>query len=102
ALFDLIQIWRSTLTSTTTKPLIELGSGTQLTLGGTNPLSDPPVTTTARLLDVTAGVTSTVNGNIGPGPALVSLAGPLLSSVNSTIVVTDDFVGLFDGARLES
>jgi hypothetical protein len=102
ALFDFIQIWRSTLTSATTKPLIELGSGTQLTLGGTNPLSDPPATTTARLLDMTAGITSTVNGNIGPGPALVSLAGPLLSAASSTIVVTDDLVGIFNGARLES
>jgi hypothetical protein len=102
ALGDFIQVWRSTLTSATTKPLIDLEDGTQLTLGGDNPLTDPPTPTGGRLLDVTAGITNTVNGKVGPGTAQVSLAGPLLGAVNATIVARDDLVGLFDGAKLES
>jgi hypothetical protein len=96
ALFNLLSVSNSSLTSTSTDPLIQLGgeAGTTITLGGTrtDPLS-PGSTAFGQLLTMT-GSSST--------PAVVSLQGPLLQMTNGTINATSGALGIFARASLAS
>jgi FecR protein len=88
ALFNLIQITNSTLTSTTTSPLVTL-SGGSLTLGGPNPLADGALTF-ARGLSLS-----------GAG-AVLSLQGPLFAFSNMNATSTGEMLGVFNSSLLTS
>ena len=99
SLFDLVNVRRSTLTSTTTSALISL-SGGSATLGGTDVTTGLPANGVS-LLDVVSGTSS---GAAAP-PASVSLAGPLLNmtggaSLNLTSAL--GIVSVFNGASVSS
>jgi hypothetical protein len=97
SLFDLVQVRRSSLTSTTTSPLISLSGGT-VTIGGTNAITG---TTGGAVLDVQGSVSS---GAVSSA-ASVNLAGPLLSMTGSaTLNLTTAFgiVNLFGGPTVTS
>lgn len=97
ALFSLISIGRSTLTSSSANALIQLNNSS-VSLGGLNPFGN--TVTFGRLLNL---VSSAPSGSVA-SPASLSLsgAGPLLLATNSTLNMTADLVGVFNGATLNS
>jgi hypothetical protein len=94
ALQNVLGVFRGTLSSTTTDPLLAF-DGTTINIGGPSPIDGS--TTTGRL------VTLALSNSTG-NPALtnVSLRGPLWKSTNATILTTDDAFGIFDGSTLSS
>lgn len=98
ALVDLLTVNRSSLTSTSALPLIQLAgtTGTTIQLGGTDPIANSP--TAGRLLNLVSSATS----GSPASPASVSLGGPLLSATNTTLTLTSDVLGVFNGATLTS
>jgi hypothetical protein len=103
ALFSVVGVTRSTLTSTSVDPLIQLtgfAEDVALQLGGINPFVAAPnnQTSTGRVMSVVSSASSGAVGDV----ALVSLAGPLLSAVSAPIQLTGDVVGVFNGAKVDS
>jgi hypothetical protein len=96
ALFNLLSIARSSFTSSSPNPLIQL-DGSTVSLGGTNPFA--PASPTGGSLLV---VNSSLPAGTSASPASVSLAGPVLNANNSTLTMTSDVVGVFNGATLTS
>ncbi len=98
ALFSLLSVQRSSLTSSGTGPLIHLGGGATVTLGGTNPIDG-----SAALGDVLF-LQSSPTPDTAASPASVSLAAGqiLLSGNNATLTLTKDVVGVFNGATFSS
>jgi hypothetical protein len=95
SLFSLVRVQRSTLSSTTTSPLVTV-SGGSVTLGGTNSITG---SVTGSLLNVTASGSS---GDVASA-ASISLAGPLASLTNTTFNSgSGDVVGIFNGATYTS
>jgi hypothetical protein len=96
ALYNLVGVTRSSLTSTSIDPLIQLGgtTGSTVTLGGTrtDPLS-PGSTAFGYLLDISGSSVT---------PATMSLEGPLLKSTNATITATSGALAISSGASLSS
>ncbi|MDR7574332.1 MAG: hypothetical protein QN194_15570, partial [Armatimonadota bacterium] len=90
ALFHLLEIRRSSLTSTTPEPLLQL-TGTTVTLGGFDPVAG--ASTSGRLLSLVGSATT---------PALLTLQGPLLQATDTSITTTENLIGVFTGARLSS
>jgi hypothetical protein len=90
ALTDFLGIFRSSVTSTTLEPFLDL-NGTTVTIGGLSPIDGS--TTAGRLVQISANNTL---------PASLTLQGPLLNATNSTIFTTDDAFGVFNGATLSS
>jgi hypothetical protein len=97
ALFSLLNIGRSSVTSATGNPLINL-SNTTVSLGGLNPINN--AITIGRLVNVVSSATAGTSAS----PASLSLTGtgPLLSAANSSLTLTGDVVGVFNGATLTS
>ena len=93
ALFSLLNVRRSSLVSTSTEPLVQLLS-TSINLGGTNPFTMSP---TFGFLLVENSATGGSNA-----PTIVSLEGPFLQAVNSTLTTSAAGIGVFNGASLES
>jgi hypothetical protein len=77
ALFNLIRVRRSTLSSTTGSPLIDITGGS-VTLGGTN------VVTGSAGLGNLLSLTASDSANTAASAASVSLAGPLASLASTT------------------
>jgi hypothetical protein len=103
SLFSLVGVGRSTLTSTSLDPLIQLTGfkdDLALQIGGVDPFVALPnnQTRTGRVLNVVASATTATVGDA----ALVSLAGPLLSAVQTPIQLTGDVIGVFNGAKVDS
>jgi hypothetical protein len=101
ALNSLLSVTRSNLSSTSSNPLLQLGTpdmpGSMVTLGGTDPFTG--LTTNGRVLTL---VSSPNPGTIA-SPAQVTLSGGgLLDTVNATLTLTSDVVGVFNGATLSS
>ncbi len=95
ALLSLVSVIRSSLTSNSTGPLIQL-RGTTGTFGGTNPIIG---STPFSLLFTLAS--ADVSGTAA-SPASLSLAGPLLSAADSTLTMAAGLVLVFNGATLTS
>jgi hypothetical protein len=89
--FNLLEIVRSSFTSSSPAPLIDL-SGTSVTLGSANTVGD-----------LVLLVSSANAGTIG-SPASLTLTGTgsLLSATNSNVSLSGDVVGVFNGATLSS
>ena len=98
-LTSLLDVQRSSVTSSGTGPLILFGgaTGPSVTLGGFNPFSN--ATATGRLLTL---IDSSSSGVAAPSPASVSLAGPLLVSNKANIIATGSLVAVLNGATLSS
>ena len=98
-LFSLLDVQRSSVTSSGTGPLIQFGgtTGPTITLGGLNPFTN--TTAIGRLLTL---IDSASSGVVAPSPASVSLAGPLLVSNKANITSTGSLIGVFNGATLSS
>jgi hypothetical protein len=96
SLFDLVEVRRSSLTSTTTSALISL-SGGSLTVGGTNVITGS--TAFGRIFDV-------FSANSSGGSALAAsatLAGPLLSMTGGATVTTNaPVLSVFNGGTFTS
>jgi hypothetical protein len=99
ALFNLVTVTRSSLSSTSAQPLVGLHES-DVTAGGdrSDPLAPPGSIAFGRLLSV---VSSSGSGTVG-APASVSLAGAFLGATDATIAATGDAVGVFNGAGLTS
>jgi hypothetical protein len=98
ALFDLVLVQRSSLTSTTSSPLISL-SGATVTLGGTNAINGSSVG--GSVLDVFSANSS---GAVAL-PASVSLAGPLLGMTGGASLSLPGGLGIvsiFNGGSVSS
>src|SRR5262249_1373829 len=67
-------------------------------LGGANPFAGS-ATTFGRALSVVSSATS---GTVAPSPASVALVGPFLQATNSTLTITGDVIGVFNGATVTS
>ncbi|MDO8479941.1 MAG: hypothetical protein Q7W02_27850 [Candidatus Rokubacteria bacterium] len=93
ALFSLLGVTRSSLVSTSTEPLVQLSS-TSINLGGTDPFTKSP---TFGFLLVENSATGGSNA-----PTTVSLKGPFLQAVNSTLTTSAAGIGVFNGASLVS
>ena len=93
-LFGLLTVQRSSLTSSSTSPLIQLVSST-VTTGGTDINGNPVF---GRLLNL-----SSANSpfSSAASPASVQLAGPFLSASSSTIN-SNQLLGVFGGASFSS
>jgi hypothetical protein len=90
-LFNLLRVQRSTLTSTTTEPLITINGGT-VTLGGTDQTTGNP--TNGSLLNV---FSSNGAAQVG-GPSTVTLAGPLfLLTGGASLSATNNIVNVVNG-----
>jgi hypothetical protein len=95
ALFNLLQVVRSSLSSNTQDPLIKFDGnpGSTLTLGGENPLSDSPA----------IGDVVSITGSPSPLPLPnVSLAGALLSTTDTNITATGRLLSISNGGQLIS
>jgi len=97
SLFSLVNIGRSTLTSTTANPLINF-SNTAVNLGGVNSFGN--VVTIGRVVSLVSSLTP---GSVGSS-AILSLTGtgPLLVSTSSNLSMTADVLGVFNGATFSS
>jgi hypothetical protein len=93
-LFSLLQINRSSLTSTTTSDLIRFSSST-VTAGGTDIFG---TTTFGRMLTL---ISAGSPFGTAASPASVSLAGTFLSAIDSTLRATQ-VIGIFGGASFTS
>jgi hypothetical protein len=90
ALFNLLAVVRSNFSSTTTDPLIHL-TGSTVNVGGVDPFIGG--NGQSRFVIVSGSATT---------PASLSLQGPLLSAVNSSISSGQEILGVFNGASLTS
>src|SRR5262249_56678931 len=98
ALFNLLTVTRSNLSSTSEAALVQLDIGSSLTLGGANPFAEG-ATTVGRALNVVSSATS---GTVAPSSASVALAGPLLTSNKANIISTGSLITILNGATLSS
>jgi hypothetical protein len=95
SLFDLVQVQRSSLSSTSTSPLISL-SGGSATLGGTNPIDN-----SNAFGSVLRVLSSTISGTPASA-ASISLAGPLLSMSGGSLTKNANLLGVVNGATFTS
>ena len=95
SLFDLVQVQRSSLSSTTTSPLISL-SGGSVTLGGTNAIDSS--TAFGSVLRVLSSSTSGTPASA----ASISLAGPLLSMSGGSLTKNGNILDVTNGATFTS
>ena len=97
ALFNLLSVTRGELSTFSSAPLIHL-SGATLSLGGVDPFGN--VQRSGRLLSL---VSSATPGTVGsPGVLSLNGAGPLLVANDSSLSLTSDLVGIFNGGTLTS
>ena len=95
ALFNLLDITRSTLFGTSPEALIQLDSAV-VTLGGPNRFADNALTYGALLNLSASPATDAVKF-----PASVSIGGPFLRATNGTqLTITGDAIGIFNGGQL--
>jgi len=89
-----IDVRRSTLTNTTTSPLVTLSNVT-MTIGGTELFGNQ---TAGRFVDVISSPSPF--GSVNP-PAFLQLAGPLMTASASNLTATQ-WIGVFGGGSLRS
>jgi hypothetical protein len=87
---DFLGVFRSSVTSTTTQPFLDL-NGVSVSMGGTSPIDGS--TTAGRLVNISANNTL---------PSSLRLQGPLLNATNATIFTTDDVFSISNGAIVSS
>jgi hypothetical protein len=92
-LFGLLDVTRSAVSSTTASPLVSL-SGVVLNIGGSD-ISGAAVA--GRFVDVLSALPAGTSAS----PASLTLAGPLLNAVNSSLEATQ-WLGIFNGGSLKS
>jgi hypothetical protein len=95
ALFHLVNVGRSSLSSETQAALIQL-SGATVGLGGVSPITQAG--TGGRLLNLI----SSVPAGTPASPASISLNGPVLLASNSNLTMTGELIGIFNGATFNS
>jgi len=93
-LFNFLDVRRSTLTNTTTSPLVTLSNVT-MTIGGTELFGNQ---TAGRFVDVISSPSPF--GSVNP-PAFLQLAGPLMTASASNLTATQ-WIGVFGGGSLRS
>jgi hypothetical protein len=93
SLFDLLQIRRSSLSSTSPDPLIDITGGS-VTLGGTNPITGAPASGRFVL------VFSSTTPGIPASPASMAIAGPIARLTGTTVGSTDDVLLIANGGTL--
>ncbi|MGH7392407.1 MAG: FecR domain-containing protein [Candidatus Rokuibacteriota bacterium] len=97
SLFSTFFVGRATLASSTGAALIDAADSV-FSAGGPDPLNGN-ATTAARFF---VQVASDTAGTASAFPSVVSLAGPLAALTNTIVVTTNDFAGVFNGARFAS
>jgi len=95
ALFDIVQVQRSSLSSTSSSPLISMTGGS-VTLGGTNPIDGQTV-----FGNVMRTFSSSTSGTVASA-ASVSLAGPLFSMNGGTVTKNANILQVLNGATFAS